>query len=338
MSGTTVKYAQQQPSGNNFVSKAWVDNYQQSGLGRLTILSGSMAPLISTGDRIIVRKTPLNHIRIGDIITFWKGDVLVTHRVVRKCIKDNALCFIESGDSSARTSLCRGQSVLGRVALIKKGQRTINLDRFQWKACNRAAGVMLFCALAVRVLGRKTPWIPRWFRASLQGVYGAACRFSNTFFHHMLFRSSGAALPLSAGRPLDSKTYRCANVSFANGTAIEVFIPHTDGLKLMGLSATRPLAENQGMLFVYESDDFWGIWMKDMHYPIDIIWLDESLRIVHIEQGVDPSTYPRVFAPPVPARYILEVASGVAEKNNLRLRDSVFCDVPLDNPDRFVPG
>jgi len=49
------------------------------------------------------------------------------------------------------------------------------------------------------------------------------------------------------------------------------------------------------MLFVFEEPKIRSFWMKDMSFPIDIIWVDEGLEIVGIEKRISPNTYPKTF-------------------------------------------
>jgi len=91
-----------------------------------------------------------------------------------------------------------------------------------------------------------------------------------------------------------------------------------------GLSLTSSLGADIAKLFVFDSDDYWGIWMKDMQYAIDIVWLDSQKTVVHIERGVSPDTYPTVFLPQEPARYVIELQSGVVERLRLQNGDEVY--------------
>lgn len=75
------------------------------------------------------------------------------------------------------------------------------------------------------------------------------------------------------------------------------------------------------MLFVFEEDGYHAFWMKDMKFSIDMIWLDESMAIVHIERNVSPSSYPNTYKSPEPARYVLEVQAGTADRLNLQAND-----------------
>lgn len=78
-----------------------------------------------------------------------------------------------------------------------------------------------------------------------------------------------------------------------------------------GLSGTTSLPKDQGMLFVFDADGRWGIWMKDMNYPIDILWLDRSKTVIDMVENASPASYPSTtFKPKVPARYVLELAAG----------------------------
>lgn len=101
----------------------------------------------------------------------------------------------------------------------------------------------------------------------------------------------------------------------------------TDIEKKMGLSGTKELKDNQAMLFVFDKADKWSIWMKDMNYPLDIIWLSSEKKIVHIENNISPDTYPKTFYPDAPAMYVLEMPASALEKSNVELGNQVFFEV-----------
>lgn len=97
-----------------------------------------------------------------------------------------------------------------------------------------------------------------------------------------------------------------------NGDHLQVSIADTVENRTRGLSGTPVLPPGLGKLFVFDVADTWNFWMKDMQYPLDIIWFDEERQIVHIETNVAPATYPETVEPSVPARYVLEVNAGVS--------------------------
>ena len=95
---------------------------------------------------------------------------------------------------------------------------------------------------------------------------------------------------------------------------IRAFIADTPERMQKGLGDRLSLPPNQGMLFVFAEDSMEGFWMKDMHFAIDIIWIDKSKKVVAVNSNVAPSTYPAIFASPKPVRYVLELNAGFAKK------------------------
>jgi len=91
----------------------------------------------------------------------------------------------------------------------------------------------------------------------------------------------------------------------------------------MGLSGRKSLNEKQGMLFVFYKPEIRNFWMKDMLFPIDIIWIGEDLRVVYIKKNASPDSFPEIFTSDFPAQYVLEVSAGFSEKNNLKVGDKM---------------
>jgi len=92
---------------------------------------------------------------------------------------------------------------------------------------------------------------------------------------------------------------------------------------IKGLSNTPFLPEFVVKLFVFGTVDYHPIWMKDMNYAIDIIWVDDNNKIVDIKKGVTPESFPEAFSPKVPARYVIETVSGFVDKNDIKIGDEV---------------
>jgi hypothetical protein len=88
-----------------------------------------------------------------------------------------------------------------------------------------------------------------------------------------------------------------------------------------GLSGHTPLSANSGMIFIFDKPDNYGFWMKDMNFPLDIIWIGEDFRVVHIEKNLAPDTYPAVYYPGTPSKYVLEIYAGESDKNNIKIGD-----------------
>ena len=95
-----------------------------------------------------------------------------------------------------------------------------------------------------------------------------------------------------------------------------------------GLSKMDTLPFDRGMLFVFDKSDVYGIWMKDMRFAIDIVWIAEDKSIVDLAQNVPPEPGKKdseltVYKPKSPSRYILEINAGLAKINNLQVGDKV---------------
>ena len=102
-----------------------------------------------------------------------------------------------------------------------------------------------------------------------------------------------------------------------------VEIADTQALQALGLSGHAPLSDNQGMLFIFEKPAVYTFWMKDMKVSLDIIWIDENMKIVYIQKNARPESYPESFNPRASSLYVLEVSAGQADALKIGVGDSV---------------
>ena len=93
-----------------------------------------------------------------------------------------------------------------------------------------------------------------------------------------------------------------------------------------GLAVKDSLSENEGMLFIFESPQKYSFWMKDMKFPIDIIWINSAGKIVHIEKNLSPCVLflpcPS-YAPNDDSLYVLEVVSNFTNKFDINIGETV---------------
>lgn len=108
---------------------------------------------------------------------------------------------------------------------------------------------------------------------------------------------------------------------FLGSSEIEVSVADTPVLQERGLSGRKSLASNEGMFFEFPEPTKVGFWMKDMLFPIDIIWFDENRRIVDVWKNASPISYPQVVAPRVNAQYVIEVPDGFFDAHQLKFGD-----------------
>jgi uncharacterized membrane protein (UPF0127 family) len=119
--------------------------------------------------------------------------------------------------------------------------------------------------------------------------------------------------------------YLRAKVSI-EGYELSAEIPVTGELMSKGLSVKDQLRENESMLFVFEEPLRHTFWMKDMKFPIDIIWLDSNGKIVHIEENLMPCPLVLIcpsYAPNADSQYVLETIAGFAQRHNISLGTTI---------------
>ena len=122
---------------------------------------------------------------------------------------------------------------------------------------------------------------------------------------------------------LDCGSYKKEKIKI-NNTDITVDISNDNCKRKLGLSGRKSLSDNIGMLFLFEKEGRNGIWMKDMNFPIDIIWFDSDEKIILLEKNIAPETYPGVFGEDAVSKFVLEVRSGFIEENNLKIGDKML--------------
>ena len=103
------------------------------------------------------------------------------------------------------------------------------------------------------------------------------------------------------------------------GVPFRVELAITVAQRTQGLSGHPPLAPRAGMLFVFEQAQKHSFWMKEMLFPLDMIWIDAECTVVHITRNAPPQAPKQALAdlplygPPVPVLYVLEINAGEAE-------------------------
>ena len=107
------------------------------------------------------------------------------------------------------------------------------------------------------------------------------------------------------------------------GETLKLEIADTEILREQGLSGHKPLGMNEGMLFAFPEEGFHSFWMKDMTFPIDILWLDSDYHIMDVRERAQPSSYPEIFTPRMPSQYVLELPEGFFENHSLKIGNTL---------------
>ena len=118
---------------------------------------------------------------------------------------------------------------------------------------------------------------------------------------------SGALLFNSPGQT------QVINVKFPSGAVLKSEVADTPEKLLFGLAFRPVLPEDEAMLYIFGESGPHRVWTKEFQFPVDIIWVDESKIVVHVEKNVPPCfDNPCTWYGPLPndARYILEANAG----------------------------
>ena len=108
-------------------------------------------------------------------------------------------------------------------------------------------------------------------------------------------------------------------------TTVSAEVAEPLGQHERGLSGRARLGEKDGMLFVFGTADRYPFWMKEMRFPIDIIWINGG-KVVDITRNLPyPSEgeIPASAYPSVPADQVLEVNEGFADRQSLKIGDEI---------------
>lgn len=114
----------------------------------------------------------------------------------------------------------------------------------------------------------------------------------------------------------------------------------TDNEKYRGLSLRPSLPQNQGMLFVFDKPEKYSFFIRDMKFPLDIIWIDENYKITEIMRNLPIDSPAKPYMPKSPAKYVLEANAGWSQKNKIAIgqtvpigkvlsKESILYDVPF---------
>lgn len=107
-----------------------------------------------------------------------------------------------------------------------------------------------------------------------------------------------------------------------------VEVVDTPETRARGLMEREELADDAGMLFVFESSEPRSFWMKDTLLPLSIAYIDENLIIREIYDMQPLSTVP--VPSRTPARYALEVNRGAFEERGIRVGDRITFSPALE--------
>lgn len=106
---------------------------------------------------------------------------------------------------------------------------------------------------------------------------------------------------------------------------VEAEVADTPKAHMTGLMNRPSLDSGHGMLFIFPDDQVRGFWMKNVLFPIDIIFVNSSLQVESFHENVPPcETFPcPTYRSMGKVRYVVEVPAGFCKENQVRPKDRV---------------
>ena len=124
-----------------------------------------------------------------------------------------------------------------------------------------------------------------------------------------------------ANPPLITDQIKIGNIVF------NVEIASTSVEKARGLSFRPSLGENQGMLFTFSTGAVQTFWMKDMNFPLDMIWISGNTVVGFAQNAVPQPGVPlwglTIYSSPDDTDKVLEVNAGTVANDNIKVGDTV---------------
>ncbi|RWN99579.1 DUF192 domain-containing protein [Mesorhizobium sp.] len=145
------------------------------------------------------------------------------------------------------------------------------------------------------------------------GVVCAAIAFviaAGAFFHSQRPASADSRAMILAVDPQP-----LVAVTKGGERSFSVEIADTSAEREAGLMFRQDMADDHGMLFVFEEPRDVSFWMKNTPMPLDLIFVGQDGRIRAIKQGEPQSE--AMIAPGEPVRFVLELKAGTAARSGI---------------------
>lgn len=115
-----------------------------------------------------------------------------------------------------------------------------------------------------------------------------------------------------------------APTAIINNHNFKLFVARTEEEKQVGLSKYNSLDKDKAMIFIFDKPDYYRFWMKDMKFPIDIIFITSG-KISKIVQNATPPKDNEftIYSPSEPIDKVLEVNAGVSKDDKFKVGQEV---------------
>ncbi len=115
------------------------------------------------------------------------------------------------------------------------------------------------------------------------------------------------------------------NKTCFNNLCFNVEIADSEEERKKGLMFREFLDKDYGMLFILPNKGKYYFWMKNTSIPLDIIWIDDNIKVINIKENALPCTTNNceIFSSEKEALYVLEINGGLIKEYNIKVGDEV---------------
>ncbi|NAY93053.1 DUF192 domain-containing protein [Muricauda sp. JGD-17] len=143
-------------------------------------------------------------------------------------------------------------------------------------------------------------------------------------------------LMLASCKTENKKEIKTETISFTKEGDLTIFQSETDSIitkfdievaeseyeTQTGLMYRQSMDQNQAMLFIFPDVEVHSFYMKNTEFPLDIIYIDENLRIASFQKNAQPFDETGLSSQ-VPVKYVLEINAGLSDSIGLQVGDSI---------------
>lgn len=128
---------------------------------------------------------------------------------------------------------------------------------------------------------------------------------------------------VATSAPVGAASFQPLEIVTKNGVQVfSVEMATTAEEKETGLMYRKELADGKGMLFDFNPEQEISMWMKNTYVSLDMIFIRADGRILRIAENTEPLST-KIISSRGPARAVLEVVAGTAQKYGIRPGDRV---------------
>ena len=142
-------------------------------------------------------------------------------------------------------------------------------------------------------------------------------------------RLTGVALAMAAAWALPARAQYSAagraEAVFPDKTVVALEVARTEPERSRGLMFRTSMAEQAGMIFLFERPGVYPFWMKNTLIPLDMFWTDTTGKVVWIAESVPPCQADPCpeYPPKAVASYVIETNAGFAKRHGVKVGDVV---------------